>query len=179
MRKNAIKAAMNAAIPPFINNSLIDGSPLTPIPAPSAVLSLFREGDGDSVVVESTAVLVLDTYINDVIIGETLLPVLSVPPPAPTPPLRDGLGVIEGEEYFDNDDVGEAVTVTLLVAVLEKEAVGVELDVIVPDADVVADGVRDEEDVIDIVTLSDLLGDIGALGLLLILAPRERLDVGL
>ena len=89
------------------------------------------------------------------------------------------LDVIEGEEPIDNDDVGEAVTVTLLVAVLEKEAVGVKLDVTVPDADVVADGVRDEEDVIDIVTLSVLLRDTGALGLLLILAPRERLDVGL
>ena len=151
---------------------------MTPIPAPSAVLSLFREGDGDSVAVESlgettaaAVVIVLDTYIDDIILGETLLPVAT--------PLRDGLGVIEGETYFDNDDVGEAVTVTLLVAVLEKEAVGVELDVIVPELDVVADGVRDEEDVIDIVTLSDLLGDIGALGLLLVLAPRDRLDVGL
>ena len=89
------------------------------------------------------------------------------------------LDVIEGEEPIDNDDVGEAVTVTLLVAVLEKEAVGVKLDVTVPDADVVADGVRDEEDVIDIVTLSLLLGDTGALGLLLILAPRESVAVGL
>ncbi len=53
-----------------------------------------------------------------------------------------------------------------------------ELEVTVPDADVVADGVREEEDVIDIVTLSDLLGDEGALGLLLILAPRESVAVG-
>ena len=54
-----------------------------------------------------------------------------------------------------------------------------ELDVTVPVAVVVVEGVGVEEDVIDIVTLSVLLGDIGALGLLLILAPRERLDVGL
>ena len=91
----------------------------------------------------------------------------------------DELDEIEGEEPFDNDDVGEAVIVTLLVDVLEKETVGDELDVIVPEADVVADDVDEEEDVIDIVTLSVLLGDTGALGLLLILAPRERLDVGL
>ena len=43
---------------------------------------------------------------------------------------------------------------TLLVAVLEKDAVNevVELTVLV--ADVVAEGVREEEEVIDIVTLS-------------------------
>jgi hypothetical protein len=91
----------------------------------------------------------------------------------------EGLGVIEGEEPFDNDDVGDAVTVILLVAVLEKEAVNEELDVTVLELDDEAVGVGEEEDVIDIVTLSDLLGDTGALGLLLTLAPRERLDVGL
>ena len=52
------------------------------------------------------------------------------------------------------------------------------LDVTVPELDEVADGVGEEEDVIDIVTLSVLLGDIGALGLLLILAPRESVAVG-
>jgi hypothetical protein len=179
MRKNAIKAAMNAAIPPFISNSLIDVSPLTTTPAPSAVLSLFREGDGDNVAVESTVVIVLDTYIDDIIIGETLLRLLFVPPPPPTPPLRDGLGEIEGDDPFDNDDVGEAVAVVELVAVFDNEAVGVVLDVTVLELEDVAVGVDDEEEVIDIVTLSVLLGDTGALGLLLILAPRERLDVGL
>jgi hypothetical protein len=100
----------------------------------------------------------------------------------PTNPLGgvfDGLDVIEGDDPFDNDDVGEAVTVIRLVAVLEYEDVRDELEVTVLEDDVVADGVREEEDVIDIVTLSVLLRDIGALGLLLILAPRERLDVGL
>ena len=85
---------------------------------------------------------------------------------------------MEGEAPFDNDDVGDAVRVILLVAVLEKEDVGDELDVTVPEADVVADDVREEEDVIDIVTLSVLLGDTGALGLLLALAPRESVAVG-
>ena len=91
----------------------------------------------------------------------------------------EGLGVIEGEEPFESDDVGDAVTVILLVAVLEKEAVNEVVELTVPEADCVADGVREEEDVIDIVTLSVLLEDTGALGLLLTLAPRERLDVGL
>ena len=86
---------------------------------------------------------------------------------------------MDGEESLDNDEVGDAVTVTLLVAVLEKETVNELVELTVPAADVVADGVREEEEVIDIVTLSVLLDDIGALGLLLILAPRERLDVGL
>ena len=71
------------------------------------------------------------------------------------------------------------MTVVELVAVLENEIVGEELDVIVSEADVVVEDVGEEDDVIDIVTLSVLLRDIGALGLLLILAPRERLDVGL
>jgi hypothetical protein len=71
------------------------------------------------------------------------------------------------------------VTVVELVAVLENEIVGEELDVIVSEADVVVEDVGEEDDVIDIVTLSVLLRDIGALGLLLILAPREILDVGL
>ena len=103
----------------------------------------------------------------------------------PTNPLDDLLGVfdelevIEGEVPFDNDDVGDAVTVIELDAVLENEAVRDVLDVTVANADGVVVGVREEEDVIDIVTLSVLLGDIGALGLLLTLAPRERLDVGL
>jgi hypothetical protein len=103
----------------------------------------------------------------------------------PTNPLEDLLGVfdelavIEGVEPFDNDDVGDAVTVFELDAVLDNEAVNEELDVTVPEADGVVVGVREEEDVIDIVTLSVLLGDIGALGLLLILAPRESVAVGL
>ncbi len=71
------------------------------------------------------------------------------------------------------------MTVVELVAVLENEIVGEELDVIVSEADVVVEDVGEEDDVIDIVTLSVLLRDIGALGLLLILAPREILDVGL
>ena len=97
------------------------------------------------------------------------------------PPLRKGGldDVTEGEVPFESDDVGDAVTVIELVADFDNEAVGVVLDVTVLELEDVADGVRDEEDVIDIVTLSDLLGDIGALGLLLTLAPRERLDVGL
>ncbi len=81
--------------------------------------------------------------------------------------VKDELGVLEGEVPTDNDDVGEAVIVTLLVAVIEKDGVRDELDVIVLDDDVVADGVHVEEDVMDIVTLSVLLGEIGALGLLL------------
>ena len=81
----------------------------------------------------------------------------------------DELGVIEGEVPFDNDDVGEAVTVVELVAVLDNETVGVVLDVTVPELDEEAVGVREEDDVIDIVTLSVLLGDIGALGLMLAL----------
>ncbi len=91
----------------------------------------------------------------------------------------DELDVIEGEAPFVNDDVGDAVTVILLVAVLEKEDVKDELEVTVLEDDVVADGVHVEEDVIDIETLSVLLVEIRALGLLLVLAPRERLDVGL
>ena len=102
----------------------------------------------------------------------------------PTNPLDDLLGVfdelevIEGEVPFDNDDVGDAVTVIELDAVLENEAVRDVLDVTVANADGVVVGVREEEDVIDIVTLSVLLGDIGALGLLLTLAPRESVAVG-
>ena len=86
---------------------------------------------------------------------------------------------MDGEEPFDNVAVGEAVTVILLVAVFDNEAVRDELDVKVPEADGVVEDVGEAEDVIDIVTLSVLLGDTGALGLLLALAPRERLDVGL
>ena len=86
---------------------------------------------------------------------------------------------MEGEAPFDNVAVGDAVTVTLLVDVLEKEAVNEVVELTVPEVDCVADGVREEEEVIDIVTLSVLLKDIGALGLLLTLAPRERLDVEL
>jgi hypothetical protein len=86
---------------------------------------------------------------------------------------------MDGEEPFDNDEVGDAVTVTLLVAVLETETVNEVVELTVPAADVVADGVRVEEEVIDIVTLSVLLGETGALGLLLTLAARDRLDVGL
>ncbi len=43
------------------------------------------------------------------------------------------------------------------------------LDVTVPEAEGVVVGVREEDDVIDIVTLSVLLGDKGALGLMLAL----------
>ena len=71
------------------------------------------------------------------------------------------------------------MTVIEFVVVLENEIVEEELDVTVSEADGVVEDVGEEEDVIDIVTLSVLLEDIGALGLLLILAPRERLDVGL
>ena len=97
------------------------------------------------------------------------------------PPLRKGGldDVTEGEVPFESDDVGVAVTVIELVAVFDNEAVSVILDVTVLELDEEAVGVGEAEDVIDIVTLSDLLGDIGALGLLLTLAPRERLDVGL
>jgi hypothetical protein len=137
----------------------------------------------------ATVVIVLVIYIDDVILGETLksnvnsevVVELEVTLPPPLPPLGvlEVLDVTEGEAPFVNDDVGDVVTVILLVAVLEKEDVKDELDVIVPVALIVADGVREEEDVIDIVTLSVLLGDTGALGLLLTPAPRERLDVGL
>ena len=61
---------------------------------------------------------------------------------------------MEGEEPLDNDDVGDAVTVKLLDAVLEKEVVAVMLDVTVPEADGVVEDVSEEEGVIDIVTLS-------------------------
>ena len=106
----------------------------------------------------ATVVIVLDTDIDDVILGEALsvmlLPVLFIP--TPPPPLCEwGIeDVAEGEAPFERDDVGDAVTVIELVDVLEKEAVRDELDVTVPEADVVADGVREDEDVIDIVTLS-------------------------
>ncbi len=130
--------------------------------------------------------IVLDIYIDDVKLGETLkgsknvvveVEVTSSPPP---PPCDGGLDdVTEGEAPFVNDDVGDAVTVILLVAVLEKEVVGDELDVTVTELDEEVVGVHDEEDVIDIVTLSVLLGDTGALGLMLGLAPRERDAVGL
>ena len=108
----------------------------------------------------ATVVIVLDTDIDDVILGEALsvmlLAVLFVLPPPALPPLCDGRieDVAEGEAPFERDDVGDAVTVIELVGVLEKEAVRDELEVTVPEADVVADGVREDEDVIDIVTLS-------------------------
>ncbi len=70
---------------------------------------------------------------------------------------------------MDNVAVGDDDSVALLVAVLEKEDVNDELEVTVIDAVSVADGVRDDEAVIDIVPLSVLLGDIGALGLMLAL----------
>ncbi len=76
---------------------------------------------------------------------------------------------MDGEEPFDNDEVGDAETVALLVLVLETEIVNEEVELTVPKADGVVVGVREEEDVIDIVTLSVLLGDIGALGLMLAL----------
>ena len=85
---------------------------------------------------------------------------------------------MEGEAPFEREDVGDAETVILLVAVLDNEAVAVILDVTVPEPDEEAVGVREEDDVIDIVTLSVLLGDTGALGLLLALAPRESVAVG-
>jgi hypothetical protein len=52
-----------------------------------------------------------------------------------------------------------------------------ELDVIVTELDGEVVGVGEEEDVIDIVTLSVLLGDTGALGLMLGLAPRDSVAV--
>ena len=130
-----------------------------------------RKGElGDVIKVIVVALLIKELEMVTVIL-------LFVPPPLPTP-LRVGLGVIEGEEPCDNDDVGDAVTVILLVAVFEKEEVGEELEVIVPELDEEAVGVREEDDVIDIVTLSVWLGDIGALGLMLALAPRESVAVG-
>ena len=89
------------------------------------------------------------------------------------------LDVTEGEAPLVNDEVGDDVKVIELVDVLEKEAVRDKLDVTVTELDEEVVGVDEEEDVIDIVALSVLLRDTGALGLLLILAPRERLDVGL
>ncbi len=80
---------------------------------------------------------------------------------------------------MDNVAVSDDVKVLLLVSVLDNEAVNDKLEVTLTDAVSVADGVRVEEDVIDIVTLSVLHGDIGALGLMLALAPCDRLDVGL
>ena len=77
-----------------------------------------------------------------------------------TNPAGDRLGVfvplgdMEGDVPIDNDDVGDAVTVILLDAVLENEAVAVILDVAVPEDDGVVEEVGEEEDVIDIVTLS-------------------------
>ena len=50
--------------------------------------------------------------------------------------------------------MGDAVTVIEPLEVFENEAVGDELDVIVPEADGVLVGVGEEVDVIDIVTLS-------------------------
>ena len=131
----------------------------------------------------------LDTYIDDVILGETLkskvdsedVVELEVTLPPPLPPLGvlEVLDVTEGEAPFVNEEVGDDVKVVELVDVLEKEDVKDELDVTVLELDEEIVGVGEEEDVIDIVTLSVLLRDTGALGLLLILAPRERLDVGL
>ena len=60
---------------------------------------------------------------------------------------------MEGEEPLDNDDVGDAVTVILLDAVLEKDVVAVMLDVTVPEADGVVEDVGEEEGVNDIVML--------------------------
>jgi hypothetical protein len=66
-------------------------------------------------------VIVLDIYSDDVILGETLKSnvdsevevVTLVPLPPPLPPLGvlEVLDVTEGEAPFDNDDVGDAVTV--------------------------------------------------------------------
>ena len=136
-------------MPPFNSNSLINCSPLTATPAPSAVSSLFKEGDGDSVAVESlcetwttaTVVTALDTVVVLYLYRfETmLLPVAS--------PLSSELAVAEGEAPFDSDDVGDAVTVTLPVAVIEIEAVGDAVTVTLPELD-------DEKDVIDIMPLS-------------------------
>ncbi len=85
----------------------------------------------------------------------TVVTLLFIALAASTLGVLEVLDVTEGEAPFDNDDVGDAVTVILLVAVLENEDVKDELDVIVPVALIVADGVREDEDVIDIVTLSD------------------------
>ena len=154
------------------------------------------EGDGDNVergggivddATAATVVIVLDIYIDDVILGETLksnvdsevVVVTVVPLPPPLPPLGvlEVLDVTEGEAPIDSDDVGDAVTVILLVAVLEKDDVKDELDVTVIELDEEVVGVDEEEDVIDIVTLSVLLGDTGALGLMLELAPRVSVAV--
>ena len=106
------------------------------------------------VVVAAAVIFVIDIVASVVCVllfAETVLT---------TNPLGDRLGLfvalgdMEGEEPLDSDDVGDAVTVILLVAVLEKEAVGDELELTVPEADGVVVGVREEEGVIDIVALS-------------------------
>ena len=127
----------------------------------------MREGDGDNV--ERGGGIVDDAVVGKptvaTVLGETLksnvdsevvvvVTVVSLPPPLPPLGVLEVLDVTEGEAPLDNDDVGDAVAVLLLVAVLEKEDVKDEVDVIVPVALIVADGVREEEDVIDIVTLS-------------------------
>ncbi len=125
---------------------------------------------------EPTSATVLGETLKSNVDSEVVVP---LPPPLPPLGVLEVLDVTEGEAPLVNDDVGDAVTVLLLVAVLEKEDDKDEVDVIVPVALIVADGVQEEEDVIDIVTLSVLLGDVGALGLMLGLAPRERDAVGL
>ena len=102
------------------------------------------------------------TVESDMLVGDTMLELFGFG-------VKDELGVLEGEVPTDNDEVGDDVKVVLLEAVIEKEGVRDELEVTVGNADGVAVGVRDDEAVIDIVTLSVLLGDTGALGLMLAL----------
>ena len=56
---------------------------------------------------------------------------------------------MDGEEPFDNDAVGDAVTVALLVLVLETEIVNEEVELTVPAADVVADGPQSHQPCLD------------------------------
>ena len=123
---------------------------------------------------EPTAATVLGETLKSNVGSEVVVP---LPPPLPPLGVLEVLDVTEGEAPLVKDEVGEDVKVTELVDVLEKETVREELDVTVTELDEEVVGVGEEEDVIDIVTLSVLLGDTGALGLMLGLAPRDSVAV--
>ena len=136
------------------------------IPEVSLFTLLLNDGDDDdnrtccvseAATVVAALILTLALFPPDAVVGvivKLLLLLLTIKPVGDRLGVLELLGDMEGEAPFDNDDVGDAVTVILVDAVLESEAVAVLLDVKVPEADGVVVGVGEEEDVIDIVTLS-------------------------
>ena len=134
-------------------------SPTPPIIVDEIDCDWVEVGEGDRVAESSFVAGAVKYSIVEVTDAKPILLLLGVTVPT-TNLVGDRLGVfvalgdMEGEAPFERDDVGDAVTVRLLDAVLEKETVGDKLELTVTEADGVVVGVHEEEGVIDIVTLS-------------------------